>query len=183
MTFFWIAVLIGSFLVGVFVLTDGRRKTDPFAAAEQGRPAELAGAVVVEAKTFMAMYEPFALHGEPDVIYRTPAGSLICREDKSGFEHPLAERLQLSVYGAILRHNPPASLRGCKVEPFGWVRYGVPGRTRVRWVRVNLFTDEELVRIIHRYRAIERGEPGRKTTDAGYCQKVCRQFQKNCPGS
>lgn len=182
MTIFWFAVLFFSLVLAYVALS--RKHEDPFTTAERGRPTELAGAVVVEPHTLLAMFQPFALHGEPDVIYRTTRGTLVVREDKTGrIEHPLAERIQLSVYGAILRHNPPESLRGCAVEPYGWVRHGIPGRTVPRWTKVKLFTDEEMARVIRRYRSIERGETGRKTSDAGYCQKVCRQYRKTCRGN
>jgi len=183
MTIMWIGVLCFSLVLAYVALT--RTSEDPFSAAERKRPKELAGAVVVEPHTPLAMFEPFQLHGEPDVIYRTVGGTLVLREDKSGlaYPHPLAELIQISVYGAILRHNPPDSLRGCPVEPYGWVRHGIPGKTATRWTKVRLFTDEELSRVIARYREIQAGATGRRTSDSGYCQKVCRHFKKKCHGN
>lgn len=182
MTLLWLGVLIVAAIVLVMAL---RSAGDPYAKAEGRRPADLNNARVVESNVALAMTSPFKLHGTPDVVYLTARGTLVVREDKSGlrFPHPAAERIQLSVYAAILRHNPPAALRGVPVEPFGYVRYGTPGRTRVRWQRVALLTDGQLAALVLRYHALARGETPRRTRDRGYCEKVCRHFNRGCSGA
>lgn len=160
-----------------------RRDADPYARAEEQRPPELEGAVVVVPRTKMRMTTPFRLHGEPDVVYRLRDGMLVVREDKSFFPHPVADRIQASVYACILRHNPPPALRGCQVAPYAWVRYGMPGRTEVRWVKVSVYTDEEMAVLVERYRAILAGASRRPTRDPGYCEKVCQHFGERCPGT
>lgn len=125
--------------------------------AERGRPRELKGARVVLPGAKLAMTAPFACHGEPDVIYLA-RGTLIVREDKTGRPSPESERIQMSVYAACLRHNPPEQYRGYPVAPFGYVRYGIPGKTRVRWAKVRLYSDLELARLVEQYWAAQNGD-------------------------
>lgn len=182
---FWLLILVGSLLL-LIVVMHKRPASDPYLRAELNRPSILDGAVVVESKTRLAMFEPFALHGEPDIIYRTARNSLLVREDKTGFPQPRYEQIQMSVYAAILRHNPPESLRGLAVEPFGLVRYGTPGKggkLRIRWKKVPLLTDEQLAGIIQRYRAVRRGTAPQLTQDSIYCAKKCAHFGGRCPGA
>lgn len=181
MTGVWILIAIACVVIAIRLVS--QTDTDPYGRAEAGRPKELRGAVVVEVKTKLRMTVPFPLHGEPDILYRLPDGTIVVREDKSFFPHPLADRIQASVYACILRHNPPAALRGCPVANHAWLRYGTPGKTRVRWVRVELFDDETLRRLIQRYREVRRGYNARPTADLGYCQKVCQHYRSNCRGA
>ena len=175
------ALAAGIFVLWLLAWWLGRNRS--FQAAEQGRPRCLKGATAVHIPHPLAMSRPLALHGEPDVVYRTPKGTLIIREDKSGFEHPLADRIQLSVYGSLLRHAPPEVLRGSTVEAFGLLRYGVPGETPVRWKVVQLLTDQELARLVAAYRALPFERRPKPARDPGYCRKVCRHFRHNCAGS
>lgn len=182
---FWFLIFVGS-LVVLIVLLRRQPGGDPYQLAELNRPSILDGAVVVESKTRLTMFRPFALHGEPDIVYRTARNTLLVREDKTGFPQPRYEQIQLSVYAAILRHNPPEALRGLPVEAFGLVRYGIPGsrgRSRVRWERVPLLTDEQLQRLIQRYRTVRGGATAQLTRDHIYCAKKCAHLGGRCPGA
>lgn len=176
----WFLIAALSLVVIVWALS--KKPSDAFAVAEEKRPASLRNAIVVEPRTPLAMTVPFALHGTPDLIYQTRERTLIVREDKSGFRNVIAERIQLSVYAAILRHNPPTALRGMQVEPYGWVRHGIPGQSQVKWECVSLLSDAELAELIDRYRSIRSGQPARKIKSDGYCRKVCQQFGSHCDG-
>ncbi|MEY2117281.1 hypothetical protein [Rhodanobacter sp. FW106-PBR-R2A-1-13] len=181
MTGLWLLLLVGSLLLVIVLLATPER--DAHAVAEGSRPAPLWGAVAVASNVALHMTAPFKLHGTPDVIYRTRRGTLVVREDKAGgFPHPDAELIQLSAYAAMLRSNPPPVLAGLPVEPYGYVRYGTPGRTRVRWRRVVLLTDAQLGALVARYRVLGQGAPARQTLDRGYCERVCRHFGTRCSG-
>lgn len=158
------------------------RSGDAYEVAEENRPRELVDARVVMPRKGIAMHQPLALHGTPDVVYLTPDGFLVPREDKTGFPHPLAERIQLSVYACILRHNPPPELRGHPVADYGWVRYGIPGRTEIRWVKTRVFTDDELRGLVIRHQNLRNGAAPRMTSDPGLCRHACTHVKKKCSG-
>lgn len=178
-----ILLLVAAVALVYFAFALSQKEPDPYQQAEADRPPELAGAIVVEARRSLSMTVPFRLHGEPDVIYRLRDGTLVVREDKSFYPHPLADRIQASVYAAILRHNPPPTLRGAPVAPYAWIRYGTPGRTSVKWVRVTVFDDGELSALMDRYWALRHGTAPRPTGDPVYCRKVCQHYGERCQGT
>ena len=177
----WWVVLIVSAVALAWLIYSGRR--DPYEQAESDRPSVLDGATVILRKQRIAIAAPFALHGEPDVVYLTRRGTVILREDKAGFEHAAADRIQLSVYGALLRNCRHPDLKGRVVEPYGFIRYGTPGRTKVRWRRVQLLTDQEIEQLIRRHRALTAGAAPSRTRDLGMCQHRCGHLGRRCRGA
>ena len=177
----WIVLLLGSALALVLLLR--RAPGQAYADAEANRPSILDGATTILVKRKLAIRRPFALHGEPDIVYLTARGTILLREDKTAFPRPQSERIQLSVYAALLRHSDLPELRGRPIEPVGLVRYGIPGRTPIRWELMPLLNDDDLQRLLDRRQAILRGEPSTRTRDAGMCRARCHHLASRCTGA
>jgi len=176
----WLALGLLCICLVLLAFIQGRR--DPYADAEGRRPNVLAGARVIAVGQALSINEPFALHGEPDTIYLTARGTILIREDKTGFPHALAEQIQLSVYGALIRHGDHPEFAGRQVETYGLVRYGIPGKTKVRWVKVPLLNDQQLGALVQRYRQLGGAIAPTRTGDAGMCSARCSHLGKRCPG-
>ena len=179
----WVIILV---LAGVAVLclvgARAQAQRGSYAAAEDRAPEEIRLARRIQLRSGLTMVRPFRLHGRPDHVYATAAGTVLIREDKSSQRHLEAAIIQASVYAAIVRNAPPAELRGMPVEAHAWIRIGTPGRSRIQYVRVRLLDDEALARLVDIYHALAAGWNPTRTADASLCRRRCPYFGNHCNG-
>lgn len=179
----WFILACAVLALAMAMLRPPQNRRVPYRRAEEQAPDELRTAQRIALPGQIAMHRPLALHGKPDHVYLLKDGRLLIREDKSSNKDLATAIIQASVYAAILRHNPPSTLRGCEVARHGWVRQGRPDRGAVRYVRIDLLGDAELARLIHVYRALEHGWNATRTADRATCQHRCAFYKVHCEGS
>lgn len=122
---------------------------------------------------------PFPLRGTPDLVRREADGTLTIHDLKIR-PTPRAfpsDVLQLSLYRLLV-----ARATGRKVNPVGYVRSRSGGPETEKLIPVALLEEDELVRIRHRYDAIESGRAVPSLCpSAAYCRQ-CGFKGNRCPG-
>ena len=116
---------------------------------------------LIDAKLFMseepvATENPVPLHGKVDQVFELIDGSLLVTDTKSRARHTVykSDVIQLSVYRTILSNKTNR-----RVNSYGYVRTVVTsgGEESVRYNKVDLHTDQEIVELWERYKNLKSG--------------------------
>jgi len=150
-------VFLVCFAVGIAVWEILRRRP----RRQQGDyPAELARAKLVMSEQDILADVPIPLAGRPDEVYRQSSGHLVPVETKTRNRAKVhrEDLIQLSVYRVLLqraKHNGLPGRPGRPVAGYGFVRIVTP--SGVRWRRVVLMSEAEVVQLYERRIALESG--------------------------
>lgn len=143
-------------------------------------PPELATAKLVLSEGLIRTRVPAKLASRTDQVYLTPEGMLVPVETKTRKVHRAydTDRIQLSVTAVALSYGN-RKLPGVRgVARHGYVRVIRPGDSQPCYLRVDLYTPEQVVKLENRYQALMAGkvEP-RPARNPGLC-RGCGQLQK-----
>lgn len=127
-----------------------KNKSDPHLL--KNAPAVLEGALLFLNEQPIHISSPLKVHGRVDQVFKTPTGILVPIDTKNrdsilAFE---SDKIQLSIYGMILRH------KGFKVSDNGYVR--IPNKGNPVYIPVKLGDDEYVARHVAAYKAIKMGK-------------------------
>lgn len=112
---------------------------------KENMPNELCAAQLFLSESDVSVQEPVAFHGRVDQVFLTTRGTLVVLDTKCRYNGKIKDSdvLQLSCYAFALRgmYDKP-------VEKYGYVRVvnKKHGRKKVRYVRVNLISDKNLIK-------------------------------------
>lgn len=112
---------------------------------------------------------PVPLHGITDQVFKTGRDKLIVVDTKTReqFRVYTSDIIQLSVYGLILSVKHQGKFA---VSPHGYVRVVVDAggaKEQVRYIRVKLLPESEVVALWKKYQAIKKGEVAARCTCDG----------------
>ncbi|HGN8816189.1 hypothetical protein [Salmonella enterica] len=120
-------------------------------------PYELRSATLFLSEQDISTTQPVPMHGRVDQVYQTKNGVLIPLDTKLRQVNHIYESdiIQLSVYRVILSHKYKAP-----VAKYGYVRTVVETADgdRVRYIKTNLLSEKEVVKLWHRYQSIRSGQ-------------------------
>lgn len=132
-------------------------------------PEELRGARLFMNEEDIRAFEPVPLHGRVDQVFETRNGVLVPVDTKTRkyFRVYDSDIIQLSVYRLILekmygnRHT---------VSQHGYIRAVVlseHGKENIRYLRVRLLSEGEIVELWQQYKALKTGKRKRSCSCAG----------------
>lgn len=123
----------------------------------ENMPYELRSATLFLSEQDISTTQPVPMHGRVDQVYQTKNGVLIPLDTKLRQVNHIYESdiIQLSVYRVILSHKYKAP-----VAKYGYVRTVVETADgdRVRYIKTNLLSEKEVVKLWHRYQSIRSGQ-------------------------
>ncbi|XER07559.1 hypothetical protein SRRS_31520 [Sporomusa rhizae] len=118
---------------------------------------------------YVKIDNPIPLCGAPDVVWINKQETLIVADYKNRFNVYDSDIIQLSVYRLLLE----------KTQRNKVARYGFIHLKNGKRVKVDLLSNDEVIKLYHRYQGITGGTVRtRYTNSAGYCQ-YCR-YAGNC---
>lgn len=123
----------------------------------ENMPYELRSATLFLSEQDISTTQPVPMHGRVDQVYKAKNGVLIPLDTKLRQVNHIYESdiIQLSVYRVILSHKYKAP-----VAKYGYVRTVVETADgdRVRYIKTNLLSEKEVVKLWHRYQSIRSGQ-------------------------
>ncbi|MBG9433307.1 hypothetical protein I5772_22220 [Klebsiella pneumoniae] len=123
----------------------------------ENMPYELRSATLFLSEQDISTTQPVPMHCRVDQVYQTKNGVLIPLDTKLRQVNHIYESdiIQLSVYRVILSHKYKAP-----VAKYGYVRTVVETADgdRVRYIKTNLLSEKEVVKLWHRYQSIRSGQ-------------------------
>ncbi len=135
-------------------------------------PPELRGAKVIANERSFAISQPVRLHGRPDQVLCLKSGVLAVLDTKRRAAPRVFESDRVQLSGNRMLIAGQRKFRRSTVAAFGYIRF-VDDKRNVKIVRVDLYTDAEVVRRYRRAAAIDARRIAPKPTPSPALCRGC----------
>lgn len=143
-------------------------------------PPDLRNARLWASEESFRCSNPAPLRGRVDQVYEREDGGLVITDTKNRSHYTVYEsdRVQLSLYRALISHRPWAWLRRQTIADYGYIRLVSQRGSVYQWV--NLLPEARVVELYERYLDVRSGiAKPRCAVNQGLCRGCA--YRNDCP--